>query len=493
MQNTTDVLLNQAQATEALTEAPAAQITIKSAAASWNHAEELRKQNNFAEALKIFEELLKQKPEECTAWRAVYCARKLKNFDLALNLLNENINNFNTSKKLKEEFGWLKYSTTLSSAKKSGNNDCIIKACEEILELCPETPNLLFCLTLFCAINAAKKSNNIEKLLELTNLVGPNMLSDEKEVYKKRTQMSWRERWYYARLNALFSAGLFNECRALCLEAQTQYRGQIEFRRRAALCQLKLGCRLEAEEELLCLTRSKACPWYIHADLANLEFENSHFEEALKSAYKAVFAYGDLSSKVNLFALIAKIQLVLGETESAKKYAQLTYSIRLNKNWRLTDECKRLADRFGLDCSVLPPKECFKLCKADIQNNCANNQNNPADNAEIIAQEQTAHIKKSAQEQATPIKKSAQEQAAPIEKGAQGILTGYNEDKPFAFIEAAKYNEKIYVKINDVPQSLRRNGAELSFNLYQSFDNVKNKMGFKAKEVSAITPTAAAA
>ena len=79
---------------------------------------------------------------------------------------------------------------------------------------------------------------------------------------------------------------------------------------------MMLGKYGEAEEELQAISRMRGCPWYIVADLAKLRFNVGSFNSALDAAYEATLMHGELKSKVNLFTLIAKIQLVLGNSVS---------------------------------------------------------------------------------------------------------------------------------------------------------------------------------
>ena len=125
---------------------------------AWNEAEEMRKSGKFETAFPVFMESFKANSDEGSLWRAVHCARKTNQFDVAVQLIEENKQMLSTSQPLKSQFCWLKYEYIIDRNKKSGNWEGIIKASEEILELITDCNDLIFRLALFAAIDAAKKT-----------------------------------------------------------------------------------------------------------------------------------------------------------------------------------------------------------------------------------------------------------------------------------------------------------------------------------------------
>ena len=433
----------------------------------WQEAEEMRKSGKFESAFPIFMENFKANSDEPSLWRAVHCARKTNQFDAAVQLIEENKQMLSTSQPLKSQFCWLKYDYVIDKNKKSGNWEAVLKAAEEILELITDCNDLIFKLALFAAIDAAKNLNDSQKVLELTEIVGPEKLPAEGENYKGKKILSYRERWFYARLSALFDLQLYEECRELSLEAVKQYPRRLEFSRRGALCKMMLGKYGEAEEELQAISKMRGCPWYITADLAKLRFNVGSFNNALQSAFEAAKMHGELQSKVNLFTLIAKIQLVLGNSESAKNHTLLACAIRKHFKWRFNEEITQLASRFGLVLDNLPlPNIAVKDCEPEW----GINRENTTDKKEEI-------------------KLSSQ----PIELAVQGTITSILENRPFTFIRRADNWKNIYVKVSDIPEHLQLSGAELEFDIVESFDKLKNKKSVKAVNVREIQSVSNAA
>ena len=291
------------------------------------------------------------------------------------------------------------------------------------------------------------------------------------ENYKGKKLLSYRERWFFARLNALFESQLYEECRELSLEAIKQYPRRIEFSRRAALCKMMLGKYGEAEEELQAISKMRGCPWYIVADLAKLRFNVGSFNRALESAFEATLMHGELQSKVNLFTLIAKIQLVLGNSESAKNHIMLACAIRKDLKWKFNEEITQLASRFGIGDKVPLTNLALKACEKEWRE-LTNNSSEKDENIRC--------------NNSSDKDKNVNFNNEPVESALQGFITSILEDRPFTFIHRADNDQKIYTKISDIPEDMRLSGMEVEFDLVESFDKLKNKKSVRAVNIRAI-------
>ncbi len=425
----------------------------------WQEAEEMRKSGNYEQAFPIFMESFKANSDEGSLWRAVHCARKLGKYDDVIGLIEENKGMLLSSQALKNQFCWLQYDALIDKNKKSGNWEAVLKTSENILEIVDDCNELVYKLALFSAIDAAKNLKDTQKLLELTDIIGPEKLPSEPETFNGKKILSYRERWFFARLSALFDAQLYEECRELSLQAVKQYPRRIEFSRRAALCKMMLGKYGEAEEELQAISKMRGCPWYIVADLAKLRFNVGSFNRALESAFEATLMHGELQSKVNLFTLIAKIQLVLGNSESAKNHIMLACAIRKDLKWKFNEEITQLASRFGIGDKVPLPKVAVKACEKEWREQ-SNNSSDKDINVNFNNE--------------------------PVESALQGFITSILEDRPFTFIHRADNDQKIYTKISDIPEDMRLSGMEVEFDLVESFDKLKNKKSVRAVNIRAI-------
>lgn len=420
----------------------------------WNKAETDRKNGKFAEASKVFIEHFDVSGDEDSLWRIIHCARHLKNFELAFKYIEQGLELFPDSKYLQTQISWLKYDAKIVPSKKNNDWETVIKVADEILE---HTSNdeILFNLVLFAAIDAAKSIKDSEKLIELTNLISPNNLDKNSRKWNGRKIISWRERWYFARLHALYELKQFETCRETALEAYNQYPRKAEFMRRAALCLVEMNKNTEAISELETLINTSKTSWYMKADLAKLLFAEGNIDKAWKYAVDSANDYGELKSKVNLFLLMAKIQLALGESEIAKLHATMSCSIREKYHWKIPQDLKDICIHLDItepyQNAKLIEKECKKYWK---------NENSKPEKANIPTNEGKI-----------------------IDNNCSGTLIIKNPDLPFAFIKSEKFASNIYVKMEDIPQNLRENDKMLSFTVVSNFDKVKQKEGKRAIKV----------
>lgn len=431
---------------------------------NWNHAENMRKQNRFADALPIFVQYFNEHHDEPTLWRCIHCARHLKDYKTAIELIENNYRDFTDSEMLRVQFAWLKYDAFMPGMKKRSDWEGILRLADEILALNPEDGEILFRLTIFAAIDAARNLNDYQKMLELTDMIGPEKLAAEGEQFKGRRMISWRERWYFARLHALFSAQLYNECRALAFKAFAEYPRKIEFARKAALCKEKLGVAGDAEEELMAISKVKGSPWYVLADLARIRFEMKKYDEALDAAYGAAVRHGEDKTKVNLFALIAKILLIMGDTENALNHVVLSCSIRNREHWKTPEELQQLRDRLGIGNELPAPELARKKCSEIWQ---------------PVFSAMPAKSNGSASGNAV----SQRESGKMLAGGLIGNIGEIKENRNFAFINTPDNPSPVFVRQADVPESLWVTGARVTFDLIESFDQKKGVVSVRAVAV----------
>ena len=194
--------------------------------------------------------------------------------------------------------------------------------------------------------------------------------------------------------------------------------------------------------------------------MAKLRFNAGSYNLALESAYRAALMNGELQSKVNVFSLIAKIQLVLGDADSAKNHTILACSIRKHFNWKFNQEINQLASRFGIDDNLPLPAVALKVCE----------------------KEWLGYSKKWADER----HEVKVDENRIVEEGKQGTITSIIENRPFTFIRRADNGQNVYARISEIPENLRYSGAELEFDLAESFDKLKNKKSVQAVRIRAI-------
>ena len=69
--------------------------------------------------------------------------------------------------------------------------------------------------------------------------------------------------------------------------------------------------------------------------------------------------------------------------------------------------------------------------------------------------------------------------------GLTGILGAVPEGRPFSFITSSGYQAPVYVKLAEIPEELRYEGARLSFDLIEGFDQKKGVKSVRAANIEA--------
>jgi tetratricopeptide (TPR) repeat protein len=372
--------------------------------------------------------------------------RKEKRQNEAWQLLYEATEMFPESRQIKHQHCWLLYDFELQIAKASKNYFKIMETAEKILDLEPD--ELLKKICVFAATDAAKASNQPEKALMFLSYLNKDRLETSQREYKGRKIMSWRERWYFACVNALFETGNYSECRQTCQEAYKDFPHKLEFLRKAALCIAREGDIQKAAEELENLIKNRNVPWYMYSDLGSLFFDCGEIETAWKYSCKAADARGELKTKVNLFELMARIMLVQGNHDGAAAHACLAAAVRKNQKWNVPDSLSELIDKLNASTTSNDEKQLLQHCRQFW--------------AEAVSNVKTP----------TP-------QADP-DAIYQGSLMMKNPNSPFAFIKSKDFKDNIYVKAKEIPENLKYDGAKVRFKTTSSFDARKNRESIRA-------------
>lgn len=417
-------------------------------------AEELRKCGRHEQAADLFRQCWVAEKTEDVAWRLISCLRHLQAREEAWQVLYEAVEITPASHLLRTQQQWMLYDFDLADAKSRKNNEKILEVCERLLDMVPDA--MLLQLTVFAATDACKTLNLPEKTLQYLNYLSKSTLDKTPREFNGNKILSWRERWYFACTNALFELGKFAECRDTALEAYKDFPAKIEYARKAALCLAEDGQEQQAADELEALIRGRRVPWYMYSDLARLLFECGDTEKAWANACRGAEAGGEIKSKVNLFYLMARIMMAMGNRDAASLHASLAAQARTEQGWAIPEELSEFMQKFNLSPANTSSRELVTSCRRFWGQTSSNG---------AVQSAVTQNISQSARH--------------------QGSLLMKNPDSPFAFIRARDLTENVYVKTADIPVELRQDGAKVEFSLQTSFDAKKNRESIRAVKVSA--------
>lgn len=389
-----------------------------------------------------------RKPENASALLTLY--RQQGKNEKAWQLLYESVELFPENRDLNNQHAWMLYDFELSPAKAKKNFSQIIETADKILGLQPDS--LLQTICVFAATDACKALNEHERTLQFLSLLDKNRLEKSPREYSGKKIMSWRERWYFACINALFETGNFSECRETCLEAAADFPQILEFVRKAALCLAESGDPAKAGEELQQLVFSRNVPWYVNSDLAKILFETGKVDDAWQQCCVAAQAKGELKTKVNLYQLMGRVLLAQGQRQAAASHLCLAAKVREEQNWSIPESLSEMLQKLNTGGDRNDLKSLLSCCR------------------NFWSRKQ-------------PENKPGAIQEKDKEKIYQGSLLMKNPESFFAFIKCEDLSENIYVKASDIPEELKIDGQKLSFRITTSFDAKKNRESKRAVDI----------
>jgi len=414
-------------------------------------AEELRKSGQQAKAAELFREYWSREKSEDIAWRLISCLRHIPAREEAWQTLYEANECIPDSHLLRTQHQWMLYDFDLADAKNRKNHEKTLEICDQLIAMNPDS--MLLQLVVFAATDACKALNLGEKTLQFLAHLDKTTLDKTPREFNGSKILSWRERWYFACINALFDLGNYAECRDTALEAYKDFPAKIEYARKAALCLAETGNETQAAEELERLIRGRRVPWYMYSDLAKILFECGNIEKAWQNACSGAEASGELKTKVNLFYLMARILMAMGNRDAAALHVSLAAKARSEQGWAIPEEISEFIRKFNLVSENSDSSTLLRSCRRYWHATA------PADATAKPADKPNGRYR--------------------------GRLLLKTPDTPFGFIHAENLAENVYVKTHDIPAELRFDGAMLAFSLQTSFDAKKNRESIKAANIAA--------
>ena len=416
---------------------------------SYETAEGLRKEKQYAEAAIQFEALWAQKPSAMYGWRYGHCLRKLNRADEAEAFLKSVLEKFPEDKFAKSELGWILYDRELKPAKEESDLGKALYFANQIAILNPEPFAMNLVAQAVMKVAAAKKKWDV--VLEWANKINSKELSTEARMFDGRRGMSERETYYVRRARALLELGHFSEARNYAQQGMAEFPEELFLARTAALALARSGNLNGAADELGKLLSHRRVDWYIKADLANLEYDRGNKEEAFRLMSDAVSNQQDDEYKIGCFVTLGKIALDLDKLGIAAEHVALAKAVRAANNWSIPNELVQLeqavqksfedADQKMPDLST-DVKELSRICHRHWREGI------------------TAGLKL-----------------------VRGTLKSIDPNKAFTFIKRDDRGEDVFVLLRDIPKKCSYEGAKVEFVPTKSFDKKKNRESTQASNV----------
>jgi tetratricopeptide (TPR) repeat protein len=327
-------------------------------------AKELRSQQNYTEALPIYQKLWEEENNKWDGWGYAFCLRKNKNFKDAIKVCEKVLEIDETFDYIKNIYSWTLFDYLNS---KELNIETYKKIVEKILSLTTED-DLIYSKAIFKYLNKLKEKSIYpsDEILSYLEKLTPEKLS--KEAYSftqnnKKIELAPEfEQYFMYKTKALLEKGLFEECIetsyfALNKLTNFHYSNDIWFKWRIALSYKGLNNYDDSLKILLEIYKIKK-EWFIEKELAEIYLKINEVDKALKFALKGIMNFGEIDKKIHLIILLVEIFDKKSMISDAKLHFNLAKTIIDENDWKINLDDKFIKKYQELEYST--SKEIFK-------------------------------------------------------------------------------------------------------------------------------------
>lgn len=412
-------------------------------------ASQLRKSGEYQKALEVYKELWKESKDKFDGSGYLHCLRKLKQYDTALEFVDE-LKQYSNFDWAKNEMIW-----TYIEGKLSIFNDKsdLYKAIELAERLVKFNPDLLALQKIvFIVVKLASESNKWDIVNIWIGKIDPTNLSD-KPLFEKGGKQIWSYKalWYNYKIKALVNLQLYDEAISIIDSIKDIFPFQQEkfFQRLKALSLHKKG-ELLASEKLYAKLCQQSNEWWLLYEYSLVVKDIGRVKESLELMYKAASLTNRYNGIVNLILDIAIVNKELKRNEEAEAHFRFYLAIRQKNDWKINSQ----------------------LFEEHIELQRYKNTNN---DFRIILEKCREYWGYAVKE--TRVRYSINDNR----KNVIGKVTLGNHDAPYCFIKSN--NESFFCYKSDLPEGVVDN-CLLKFDAKTSFDKKKNQKSWKATNIT---------
>jgi len=423
-------------------------------------AKELRKAQNFKEAVLLYRDLWKETGDHYDGAGLLHCLRKLELFDEAIPLAEDLIIKHPESDWCRNEVIWTFISGDLYKLGENESVEKVVETAKKVMDLNPH--GLAEKVVVFKVLKSAKAHGNWGIVNEWVIKIDPSALSTEPITFETGRK-GWCDRslWYNYKISGLLKSGGDKEAKE-AIELVDEISGQFAyeqkfFLRLKALAFQKIG-KLNAAEKIyekLC-DRGRPDWWMIH-EKAKVVRDLGRTEDALELMYWAARSNRKLGTMVSLFADIGSLCKSMGKNEEARAHLVLCRYVREEKNWSLPgfilNDINELNEIIGNNKEPSSLKEALSICKSYWRS--------------LVGE--TSELKGKIDDKRK------------IRKGLSGKVNFGNLANNFCFI-ITKDKESFFCFKKDLSSDIK-DGDDISFDAIPSFDKKKNKKSWRATNI----------
>ena len=417
-------------------------------------AEKLRKENKYKEALVIYKQEMTVNCDEKLIAGCLNCLRKLQLKEEALVIAKDSEEKFKKNWKI-NEFNWLRVEVFWSFIQfilNKENNDIYEVELYADKIVTQSSDSLINKKAIQSAVRVNKIHKKWDRVLYWSEKLS---LEDLNAETISDGQKGWSEDavWFNNRIHALIELDRTDDALEILKTIDSKFSKLDKyFKRLKALALHKKGALNEAAEIYRSLYSDPRVDWWIKREYGNVIKDQGKYNEALKIMYDAAFSNGKLEMEVGLFEEIAVVCEKLEKWEEARLHYLLGQYIKVANKWKVSNELNNKIDELSKKMSgIMAPTD-----RHQALNKCKEHWKLLLDRKPFLKDDRK-----------------------PI-KGLKGKILLVSENKPFCFIVV---NEERYFCLKNVLSQNSKNEDLVVFDAYPSFDNIKQKRAWRAKNI----------
>lgn len=325
-----------------------------------NQAKELKHQNNWQDAIILYEKIYSSNCDRWIAWEYADCLKKLSRLDESIDVskaLFQRERNFLHNNNF---LSWVLYEKYFKRIKDNYSYQELTHLYNIALSVSTFTDHdsksaYEKILVQMLKILKNHGNNPAEKMLNLLEKLDVEKLSEEAGKYKRNGReqeyQSQKEMYYSLKTKALFDCKNYEDCIVCCDEAlsrftQFHHDNKTWLIARKAMCLAKTGDTNTAISDLkdAIVHRNH---WSLFEKIAKIYLIKDDNNKAFLYYCRAAITIDPPKMKVSLYFDMAKLLLSMGDTENAWKHLCFAKSVREKEGWTIPNEMELLYNQFS--------------------------------------------------------------------------------------------------------------------------------------------------
>lgn len=334
-----------------------------------HQADQAREQEQFNEAIPLYEQLWNMSTEnrdKWLGWRYAQCLRKVGRSTEALEICRDVYKIDDQFEQNNNLYGWCVYDTGIKQSGDEFDEGRFLKAAEAITQLTTQGDFSPYERAVFAVVHHYEKYKDgtkpvpHAKIITWLDKLDLDRLSAEPTTGSDgKSYPSSKEDWYTSRSKALLGLERHEDSVAVCTQALAEFETlhfdfDVWFRNTRAESLLALGKSNEALSDIEYMMERKPDAWIRHRYALALR-SIGRIDEAISYAAEAAIPHQRLGYRWEVYLDLGNMLADIGQEELASKHILLAAAIRQEEGWKKVPQNLQVALRqMGLTVEDLP-------------------------------------------------------------------------------------------------------------------------------------------